>query len=974
MKKIVTTLLIYCFVLNLGIYGQSLEKYESFDIKNTSGQVFGLISSEYSSNENFKNLINQKNQEYLPNIAATDSYIAETNKIIESTKNKQERNLLLITARNELINYGVDVATNYAQILPSKFATNFITPAIQRGVEFFSNKSIENEIEIDKANINEIIKSRVNLLYTKNKELDLASQLDTLDINKTSDVNKFASMFALSQTDIPALSSEENSVLNKELLKYAFGFIKTNREEIKELRTLVNERLSQQTSEQTDAEFNNLKTDYTNKISTTEKRITEKVEKDFAEIGSAINNLTKNQTVIFDNLNKIQGEVSKNKEDIKNLEIEMSTVKTNISNLRKDVTNLQQNVSIIESNVIKLNEIQNKHSILIKENSIKIDILAKYTFQNLKPTQQLEALKDKNSIFSKGLSETKRTELVEKLQKIVDTEGIVDVSNKIATYSNIANESVLPVLVERGVIKGEDAKKASKFLHYLIATSQIVGGAARVYAGDYTGAISVVQGLSSLMGGTKKPQPSPEFKMLQAVYKKLEQIELQIRDIKDTIVKFRNDVIEMYKSLSNSLQIIADRLDKIDWKIDELRNVAGEILFKEYSACLSDYNARKNTQLVNYNDYVKLYTTETGYCLKALAEFTRSETNVVFHLGSLAPSGDPNRVREYEIREVFNPTKDLLKKIYPIEGNSENKDKFSRINLSLMLPVTTTYKTDEAFQKLETLNLSISASDISFYEDYLNYEFLIQFSEFFITYSPYFEIAQSDPFFKPEILDNFLQKTADQHLIAKNAQNNRLKKLIQLTEQSIAQQSLISGNAVLETAYLTFKDTNDREKTLLLNKVLRNNKLFSYNFATYLLHKNLRVSENENRLKEFKAVVDKIKTNRKVTDEQISVLNKFMLLNIPEANFIFKFKEEDKKLYLSYTKENETVDMIIPETDVILENRMINSEAIPRLIKLRELLNEKLLDQNFTENISNENQTIFNREKYKYILSSAYLN
>ena len=88
-----------------------------------------------------------------------------------------------------------------------------------------------------------------------------------------------------------------------------------------------------------------------------------------------------------------------------------------------------------------------------------------------------------------------------------------------------------------------------------------------------TGAISVIQGLGGIFGGQKKPQPSPEFQMLQAVYRKLEQIEQRIIKIEKDIADFRRDVIEMYKSLSNSLQIIADRLTKIEWELDQMRNI-----------------------------------------------------------------------------------------------------------------------------------------------------------------------------------------------------------------------------------------------------------------------------------------------------------------------------------------------------------------------------------------------------------------
>ena len=180
------------------------------------------------------------------------------------------------------------------------------------------------------------------------------------------------------------------------------------------------------------------------------------MNQEFARTDESIENLTIKQGEIFTTLSEIQGEVNANKVAIVNLEEQ-------ISDLRR---NVQQNNVIIQQ---KLNE----HSVLIKENSIKLDVLAKYTFQGLKPAQQLAELENKNSIFGKDIPEDKRTELIGKLQRIVDAEGIIDVTNKVGQYAGGAYDA----LVSANIPKGEDAKRASKFLYYLMATTNVVTGA-----------------------------------------------------------------------------------------------------------------------------------------------------------------------------------------------------------------------------------------------------------------------------------------------------------------------------------------------------------------------------------------------------------------------------------------------------------------------------------------------------------------
>ena len=178
MKQTITGILFYCFVLNLGIYGQTIEQYKNFNAKNTSGQVLGLISSEYSSNDNtkqqFRTLVTDRTNEYLPDYQATEKYLKDTGNIIITTRNQQQYNLLLLKTGGELIKYGVGVATNFADLLPSKMTTKFITPAIERAAELLPNKFVDDQIEADQTRINGIVKNRITLLYTKNSELDFA--------------------------------------------------------------------------------------------------------------------------------------------------------------------------------------------------------------------------------------------------------------------------------------------------------------------------------------------------------------------------------------------------------------------------------------------------------------------------------------------------------------------------------------------------------------------------------------------------------------------------------------------------------------------------------------------------------------------------------------------------------------------------------------------------------------------------------
>lgn len=968
-------ILLYCLFLNLGIYGQTTESFEKFNIRNTSGQVLSAITEEFRNGNNasqFKSLVSSRKEAYLPDGKAIENYLFEMNEIIGRTRNKQEAQLFLTKSKAELLKYSSDVVMNFADVVPDSLKkikrfnaiANFATPAIERAVELTANTWVDEKIQADRKNMDEIILSRITLLYTKNKELDL-----TTATNEKS----FEAMFALSQSDIPALNRDDHAVFTKEMVKYAFGFIKGIKSELVEIRQQINNR----TPEENEARFNEVKSDYTTRISETEQRITKQVTDDFAQVGEAIENLSNNQAKIKTQLDDFQKTVNENEKTLKQQAKGIDGLKKRISELER---NTKDNLTDINENLNQLNKIQNDHSERIAENSFKIDVLTKYTYLGLKPKVQLKGLEDGD--FDNIFSPQKKEELKTELNKIILVEGIVDVSNDIAKYGPVTYN----FLVEKNILKGEDAKKAGKFLHYLISTTQIVSGAARMYGGDMTGAFSVIQGLGGLFGGQKKPQPSPEMQMLKAIYNKLEKIHEDIIKIQNDISQFRNDVIEMYKSLSNSLQVIADKIDFLNWQADVLRQATSELLFQNYSACESDYRIKfdfkKNKPIISinkYSDYDTFYRTGTGICLKALQEISNSSEGTYFYLSAVSSDGDPNNFRNREIFEVYNPTRDLFKRIYPVPVSQTDETRFNNRLVAIMFPVAKTTATSEPFLRINNLTEPPPKLGDRFLNNYLNYEMVLQFSLFFMIYSPYLEINWSDENFRPQPLEQYLQRTSKQSQVSKKDQSERIEKLIKLTEASIRQQSLLSGNGLLDNVHAILFDSNSkREDILAVNKVLSNNKLLAYNFATYWLHKNL--SSNKENYKTFIPLLEEVRVSQTVSQEQLDKLNKFLIQNTSSTKFAFKFRTDDRKLYLTYTKEGEAVDILVPESSVIVENRMINPESIQRLIDMRETLSEKLLDQNFTDNIptvytynNDNNQKVegSGEDYFKYIFANS---
>lgn len=96
MKQIISICLLYCLLLNIGIYGQTTESFEKFNIRNTSGEVLNAITEELKVGDNanqFNSYVNAKREAYLPNDKAIENYLKQTNEIIGNTRNQQEAQL-----------------------------------------------------------------------------------------------------------------------------------------------------------------------------------------------------------------------------------------------------------------------------------------------------------------------------------------------------------------------------------------------------------------------------------------------------------------------------------------------------------------------------------------------------------------------------------------------------------------------------------------------------------------------------------------------------------------------------------------------------------------------------------------------------------------------------------------------------------------------------------------------------------------
>ena len=941
----------------------TVEKYKAFRIQNSSMEVIGKINTELSSGASkdaFGQMIKEERRRigYLNSQDDLDKFLGAFNTALKSTKAQHRQQEFFWKAGAETVKIGVGgvlgVLNDFLpeQTLPGKYLKKVLDSATQKGFEVTVDKYIEDRVvNTNRAEMDQLVRDRVNLLYSNNVDVTDPSH----------DEQQFRNLFAAATGDIPALDRDDYALFNKELVKYAYEFIRKNRDEIQKVNLKSEQR------------YDEVRASFAVHISEAEKRITEEVRKEFRELGESVANLTKNQKEVFETLDSIKADIRNNEKRIRVLEAEMVTVKNDVSQLKR---------------------VQDEHTQLISQNALQISTLSGYVFDGLSTEQKLEALKrgDFNNIFRneenkealiKDLEKLKATETIigifdglsteqklerlkrgdfnnifrkqeekdalvknlEKLKAAETAETIVSVGQNVSAYANQSYET----LVQTGVLKGRDAQRVGKFMKYLTSTIQVGTGVARLYAGDPMGGVSVLAGIGGFFGTSRSPQVSAEMKFLEQMYEAMNQrfdkIDQHLSVIESKLDALGADVINMHKSIMASFQVVSGELERINWKIDQLYQITSTLLFRHYDACHAIEKARidNRVQFITYSDYGDFHTNDVGECLRGLNDLSISNNNVFFYFTAVRKEANKQFV-DYEVVQIYEPTRDLFRTTY--------KARIGDAMAALTYPTETIRDTNTPLLALKGIGGQITVDPDEVLANYLNYEMINQFSGLLLTYISYFEISSDSPNFKPDSLDVYLLRTVRQRGFKNSLVQTRLQKLLNLTDIAIAQQSLVAGNLLLEPAYtIMFTGEQKSEDIKLATSILRNNKLFARNFASLLLYKNLGILETKkvngetvsaSRYPEFLKEYERVKQ----APEEVATLNKFLYLN----DVKFKHSAADGKIYLTFTRLGDEIKILVPEPTVVLTNQMHNTEALFSLLETRQMLMSKLIDLSFTKN------------------------
>jgi len=385
----------------------------------------------------------------------------------------------------------------------------------------------------------------------------------------------------------------------------------------------------------------------------------------------------------------------------------------------------------------------------------------------------------------------------------------------------------------------------------------------RDWIGDPNGLIQGIQGLSSLIGGPFKSQPSPEF---QAIMQLREEMHERFDVIEQGINQVLETQVEIGKTLARNIQINREvmqyEFNDIDYQLSDLRNrqnliLAGirGLLGEEYNGCnvLNENFNDQETSLSALSDFADGDTREDLFndCLTGLSTIGNAISNesyLFFTLDSQIDDDNQNLINSEN--ENYKQIAKFFRWFY-----QNNLNLISAATKSLLFPstkVSDNHKTLCALLDNDYLtNYLIEDIDLVLDNDtYISVPTAKQFIENYNRYAVYYDLRKDNGDIRTssEIVEfsvNNLSAKQNNHIEYKGTVN----RLNNLNTIALAQQSLMSGTYLLQPFYsilynhqydgeiISINDVDFPVKQVIVN-ILSNNPVLAQNFAVFVLRKN----------------------------------------------------------------------------------------------------------------------------------------
>lgn len=637
----------------------------------------------------------------------------------------------------------------------------------------------------------------------------------------------------------------------------------------------------------------------------------------------------------FSTLNRVQllhsGEIQKNKNNIVGLSrIFIQYAEKN----QKQLNHILQSQVEINNNLEELNT-------KVGKTEKGIEFIQEQMFGKMTPTEQIAALK--SGIFP-NMSVDERTELNAKIQIVQRRE---DLSKSVSNFLDGASQMIL--IANNLGVSGEIVNKVKDVV---TVGNQAFSAFTAFSSGNYLACAGVISGMFGKGGrdiaGERHKQV---INAINKVYDKVVVIENKIDILYKEIIEIKETQKIIYKAieeLSNKIQQnfihVFEELEKIRKDIFYNRRIINAKYEQEYQACqnlLKNPSSKKNiidtaqNMYPNYVAITELFRDFLPSFKDCDSRMRATELNDSFHPVLLIETylSTPESDIEKYLTNVYSPAFDLLKSnlnlpMIEVDQNLRNFTFEERVS-SLMSPVNTVSKLEKKIPYVTSVQQHFLPFE-KVMKDMLAPEIVASHCEYILNVHFYY------PFLTPtndSLLPYNLVITQD----IRKAGYYALLKALSVTDIAIAQQSMLSGDALLPVLYIVygkqFKSPSIADIYYLdkMKLLLSSNSILVENFITYSLRVEVLSLSN------FLFYNIALGTNNPELLKKCTILPwdfHYSNIDIIMNDVINQHKGWSIKLYGKFFK--------LPDGDSLLAGKFIHQKDLLSLLSLRFRLLEEI--------------------------------
>lgn len=709
----------------------------------------------------------------------------------------------------------------------------------------------------------------------------------------------------------------------------------------------------------------------------------EKIQKHTRQIQS----LAKSQEQLQNSFKNHQKQYAKDKAKFAGAIIELAKADME---LKATIDGVKERVATNTTRIEKLETKTNKNTNDIKElqglvgqNTSDIDMLNDYVMGGLNLKEQKKAIESGKLGAYKWNGEQKEKRLNE-LDKLIKKESLV---KTLGVAAQIAG-GALELGNSLGLFDSKSGAAIAKGIGFGITAANVASNLLTVPPNFVGAAFALVKGIFP-----GKPQESPELKYLKHLDKRFDVVDQKLDHMMDAmgqgfehldgklnfvseqinavhldVINLTKFTYEHHQRTMESFENVYQEFDRINLKLDAINDGVLSLLQKNYYNCLDEILLKNIASINDFEEYKAIYNrSNCESCLDGLVELIIDPNQTSFKMfnynkreNSVQVNGRSYTKAELDKEKIYKPSLSIIKSDY------KSEEEYRELYEFLLSPIlyrdqlgdlrgALSRNKDKISNQSNTILDNKQKGLLDLY-NYLNAEAILDVANNLLIYLPFLEIYKSGETesYIPSTYKAYISMSQEEQHYRRDKIIAYLTTILRLVENSLAQQTLVSGQATVDIIYnnlFILPDIPSESEFNQYKAALEFNGVLQQNFLKKFLENN--VAENPDALNnwfrfEENTVVANGAHRETLKDNQVGVLHTDNVELHYEGG-----REVLLKIYRTAKKEGESINISVSAISRLLTKDMVYNSFVPKLYTMRMHILELLNDYRFGQLLSN---------------------